>query len=219
MTVHDPALAARNRQAFEAAKRRNARTDWQRVRDIAEAQAAIVEPVRLGRDVEAAEWRDPEDTNPNRREPRRVKGHRRMDVLYHLYHGRHMLTRRQAAAGVRLRDDYEVSQGAKPGAERSEVRGGGTLGPAEAQLAAVARYRAAMQAMGPQLSGVVLHVVLHNGTLQEWREVQRAVATDKPGKVYVAAQRARAQLIEGLDRLEAHYGGGLALADEMRVEE
>ena len=216
--VTDQAAASRNRQAAETARRRDRQAEWRRVRDLAEAQTSPIEPVRLGRDVEASEWRDPEDTNPNRREPRRVRGHRRVDVLYHLHHSRKMLTRRQAAAGVRLRDDYEIAHGAKPGAERSEVRGGGELGPAEAQLAAVARYRDALKAIGPVLMGIVLHVVIDNRPLVEWVAVRRAMTAEAAREtVYAVSKRARAQLIDGLDRLDEHYGDRLTLEDEERL--
>ena len=217
VTHVDPALAARNRQAAEAARRRDRTAEFRRVRAIAEGQASPVEPVRLGRDVETADWRDPDDTNPNRREPRRVRGHKRIDVLTDLMH-RGTLSRLQVAAGFRLRDDCEIADGAKPGSERSEIRGGGARGgPEHAQLAAMARYRNAVRAIGPILSGVVVHVVLRNRSLSEWIDVRRAEGGTAETR-YAVAKRARAQLIDGMDRLEAHYGDGLTHDDEARVE-
>ena len=67
MSAFDPTLAARNRQRVAEAARKASSAQRRRVVDLGEVQGSPIEPVRLGRDVEAAEWRDPDDANVQRR--------------------------------------------------------------------------------------------------------------------------------------------------------
>ena len=100
------------------------------------------------------------------------------------------------------------------GSERSEVRGTAQALP---PVDAMRRYREAVQAIGSALAPIVLHVVLRNGTLAAWVDVRRA-ADAAPELRYRVARRVRAQLIEGMERLEAHYGDEITLQDEQRVD-
>lgn len=165
-----------------------------RVRAIEEGQAQPIEPVRYGRDVVAGEWTDPVQTNKFSKAPERVRGFRRTDALVTLLK-RGTITERHVAVGFKLRDDHELSEGARIGGQRSEIRGGGDAsGPADVQLAACARFRAAIQAVGKTVSGMVVHIVLNNQTIASWAEMKG-----------MSASVATGYLISGLDRLQDHY--------------
>jgi hypothetical protein len=178
-----------------------------RVAEIAVAQSETIEPVRYGRDVTASKWVDPVQANQFAKTPEKVKGFRRIDTLVRLLAGG-TLTKEHVAAGFRLRDDYEVSEGARPGSERSEIRGSGTGGPLDAQLAAVARYRAAIQAVGKIPSAMVLHVVLDNRSITAWAEPRGMSVSSATG-----------YLLCGMDRLQEHYGHSIEHRDIQRVED
>jgi hypothetical protein len=180
-----------------------------RVREITRQHEAPVEFVRLGRDVELAEWRDPTDDNPNARTPKTVKAYRRVDVLATLYKRGGLVTLEHRAGAERYRTAYEVGhEGAVGGG--SGGRGERVQecyqpgGPTMARLDQLSVYRAATQAVGPTLSGVLMHVVLLNSDVTgwaEWRGVRREVAMGF--------------LIAALDRLCEHFG--VFSLDEIRA--
>ena len=177
----DPALAARNRQQAHDAARKARNDERRRVIALSILQASPVEPVRMGRDVDVASWRDPEDTNVQRRTPKMVSGHRRIDTLIRLHLGG-TVTKEHVAAGFRFRDDHELSDGARPGSERTEIRGSsGAGGPDDVQLAAIARFRAAVEAVGKGPSTMVAHVVLLTRSLTAWAEARACSVSLAPG--------------------------------------
>jgi hypothetical protein len=172
--------------------------DLTRVREIARQHEAPVEFVRLNRDLKLADWRDPDDNDPKARAPKMIRAYRRIDVLAKLERDGKLVTREHRAGGERYRTDYEIGhEGASPGGARGErvqqsfQQGGPTL----MQLAHLTAYRQATQAIGFRLSGLVMHVVLHNQDVTPWAK-QRGVFRDV----------AMGYLIGGLDRLCDHYG-------------
>lgn len=178
-----------------------------RVAEISAAQSQTIEVVRYNRDVVVGEWVDPEQTNKFSKTPEKVRAFRRVDTLVRLLAGG-TLTKEHVAAGFRLRDDYELAEGARPGSERSEVRGTNVGGPADAQIAAVARYRNAVQAVGKSLCSMVLHVVLDNRSITAWAEPRGKSVSECTG-----------YLLAGMDRLVEHYGEALSAHELSRAEE
>jgi hypothetical protein len=95
----------------------------------------------------------------------------------------------------RYRDDFEVSQGARPGWERPEVGGGSQAsGPAHAQLQAAEAYRAANAAVGKTTSRILVAVTLCGQTLAEYAE-----------SCGLSAHAAKGYLVAALDSLRDHY--------------
>lgn len=139
--------------------------------------------VLRGPRVESARWRDPADMDVRARAPREIAGFRVVDTMQRLYLDGD-LTATDMAATTRLEDDYEIGEGARPGYARPEVGSESVVsyGPDGRQLDALARYRAAVQAIGLRHSAVLLPVVLAN-----------AEADDLPA------------LRAALDALAAHY--------------
>lgn len=138
------------------------------------------------------QWDDPDDTRTvGSRTVRQVHGFRRADPLITLH-------RRSPAdfpvaflrAAERLRDDYEMSEGARVRAGQ----GNGDMGIINAQMAAAARYRNAVQAVGPEPWAVLRLVVLDGWALLRWAQ-----------RFHVAEKTARRRLIAALDLLHLHY--------------
>ena len=112
-----------------------------------------------------AEWDDPDDTGRrNSTHARAVHGFRRADPILALHRrSPNEFTRQHVQACERLRDDHEIGQGVNLG-----LGSGGGLGPADAQMDAMARYRAAVRALGPRLWAIVDPVVIHWHTVAWW---------------------------------------------------
>ncbi len=187
------------------------RASRRRVMQIAASQEQSVEAVRLGRDVQEAEWRDPADNNPNARKPKTVRGHRRYDVLRGLKDGGDLVTIQHVATADRYRLDYEVGhEGANPGGEGGLVRVDQAYqedGPTHRRLAAMARYREATVAVGQTLNVILVHVVLLNRDVTSYavpRNIRREIAMG--------------YLVAALDRLLEHYGEP-SLDDLRRAED
>ena len=203
--IVDPALAARNRQRVEEAARKTRNEQRRKVVALADLQTGPVEKVRLDRDVEQTSWRDPDDDNPNRRTPKMVQGHRRIDHLLRMQR-ENIIDERQAASGVRFRDDYEIGEGARVGSERSEIKAGGVPEPDATQLDALRRYRLAVQAVGQGRCSLIMHVCLHNLSLTQWVDRKRMqneddAARSRPRLIVQATQEFR----ESMDLLVKHY--------------
>lgn len=140
--------------------------------------------------VMRAEWDDPNDTGRRGSYTRMVHGYRRSDPLITLHRrSPREVTDQHLRAAERLRDDYEISEGVNLG-----KGSGGESGPLDVQLDARARYRAAVQAVGPRLSTVLLPVVLSSWTVKQWAEDRGMSETKAAG-----------YLIAALDRLQDHF--------------
>lgn len=144
-----------------------------------------------------AEWDEPKETGRvenylrgGKSYVRQVQGFRRADPILALHRrSPNEFTRQHVQAAERLRDDHEIGQGVNLG-----LGSGGGLGPADAQLDAMARYRAAVQALGPRLWAIVDPVVIHWQTVAWWAE--------KFGR---SEHKAAGYLIAALDALHDHY--------------
>ena len=137
-----------------------------------------------------AEWDDPNDTGRRGTYTRMVHGYRRSDPLITLHRrSPREFTDQHLRAAERLRDDYEISEGVS-----LEKGQGGEAGPLDVQLDARARYRGAVQAVGPRLCTILLPVVLSSWTVKRWAEERDMSETKAAG-----------YLIASLDRLQDHY--------------
>lgn len=166
------------------------------------APDARPEPGKVARapTVIPAAWRDPEDVDANRREPRVIRGVRAADPLLVMHNRGGLVTKQHLAASQRLVDAYEVGVlGGQAGRGRQfgEPVGSGrqTAYPQEQQLAAMATFRAAMRC----LSGMQVHLVGH--------VVLGLPDPDRRDVAAFAAQRGvdekivRGQLVAALDAL------------------
>jgi hypothetical protein len=146
--------------------------------------------------VERAEWRDPDDTNPHRREAKVVEGYRASDNLVYM-HAKDCIGRGQMRAGQRLRKAYEL---AEFGISKSNVAALGTVhstgtpdGPSELRMINIERFNAAREAIG-RLTDVIIPIVCRGLSIREYSDRY---------KIPRAAVSAR--LIAGLDVLISYY--------------
>lgn len=153
-------------------------------------------------DIEAADWRDPADTNIRRKNPREVHGARRVDILVTMMRRKSPIELRHVAAADRYRIDYEVGiEGSHPGRDPMATSDAETpTDPEMGRLAALANFRHATQAVGKMLSGILVHVVLAGLDVSAW-------ATWKQTK----PEHAMGYLVAALDRLAEHYGISAAI--------
>lgn len=148
-----------------------------------------------------AEWRDPDDTNPLRREARRITGKRAYDPVMELHRLTPLVwTIQHVMAAERLRLDYEIGIcGAS--VRRSEARTGrrdpegGMLG----RLDHTTRYREAMAALGACGARDIKALVI-----QRWSLSDIAAAEG------IAVRRMSGRIEAGLTRLAEHYGLALS---------
>jgi hypothetical protein len=193
-----------NKAAVTAADRYAAAIAGQatRVAAIQAGHGQVVEPVRIGRDVELGSWVDPVQTNKFSKAAEKVTGFRRTDELRRLGK-RGTLTDHHVAAGYKLRDDHELSEGAQMGGAQMTVRiSTSSPGATTCQLDAIARFRAAIQAIGKSQADVVIAVVLLNQTVTTWSERRG-----------MALSRATGYLEGAMDRLVDHYQDVLTSSD------
>lgn len=181
------------------------------------AGAAVV-PHQVTRGyVETGAWDDPTDTGRrNSTNVRLVHGFRRADPLITLHRrSPHEVTERHLRAAERLRDDHEIGEGV-----RGVGRGaGGGVGPTDAQLDGLTRYREAVAAVGQSQCAILLPVVLAGWTVKRWVE-SKGPATDSNSRVLydrrgqplpaMTEQKAAGYLIAALDRLHEHYNPPVA---------
>lgn len=185
-----PSIAAEALRAAEA-RAEGLAPLVQRERVVDGRGAVLREPI-----VEAAEWGDPDDLNPNARAPRRVSGYRRVDELRRLCEAGHV-TEQQFKAGGRLLRDYELSDGSRPGCAVSGLRVDAVpSGPGAAQIDAARRYREAMRAVGQRAGSVLVMAVFGNASVSE---VARHFGVRHYGALGL--------LQAALQRLVEHYGG------------
>jgi hypothetical protein len=116
--------------------------------------------------VEPADWIDPDDSNPIRREARRVSGVRVVDALSQMHKRSGLVSKRHLKAARAWAADYEFGPaGARPGAERG-MTGSAPSGfgpaqyPEEARVQRVSRYNAACATLGETGTLILHHVVL-----------------------------------------------------------
>ncbi len=163
-----------------------------------------------------AEWADPHDTNPQRREARRVSASRAADPLVAMMQRGKLITDRHIKAAGKLLDDWECGVlGAKPGG--GKAFGSGASGgfqaaqyPEEARLAHLSSARAAQAAVGVTGFRILAHVVLGIPSPENRSVRAYAVRHD------MHEQTATGLLFASLERLAEHYNprGRNGIADE-----
>lgn len=124
-------------------------------------------------------------------------GYRRADPLMRMHKADpRLITRVHLGAARKFSEDYEVGMegGCSPGGLRVAVDGNEAPDVAEIRFAAMARYRAACDAIGPTLRTAVQLSVLH--------KVSLAAMAPRLG---MTPERASGWLLGGLDRLADHY--------------
>jgi len=175
----------------ERAKQAAAREAWQRAEDIRlEALAEDRAP--------AAQRRSTELRAPTAIPDRKTGGYRRANPLWRMHqadHGR-TITRLHLAAATRFSEDYEIGiEGARlTMAARGIQDGCETADVSQTRMAALARYRAACEALGGTLRTPVQLLVLHN------TPISRMV-----GLFGLVEDRLSGWVLAGLDRLCDHY--------------
>jgi len=148
--------------------------------------------------AEVASWDDPADTRTvGSRTVRQVHGFRRADPLITLHRRSPAdFTAAHLRAAERLRDDYEMSEGARV----RSGQGNGDMGIINAQMAAAARYRTAVQAVGATAWTILRLVVLDGWTLARMAAKFHADVATRTGEY-----RTRRWLMDALDALDLHY--------------
>lgn len=146
--------------------------------------------------VVKAEWIDPTDTNPNRREGKVVAGYRSHDGLVHL-HTIGSIGRGQMRVGQRFRKAYEL---AEFGISKSNIASLGMVhntgtpdGPTEMRLLNIERFTAAKEAVG-RLMDVIRPIVCNGMSIREYSDQYK-----------VSRATVSARLIAGLDVLISYY--------------
>jgi hypothetical protein len=149
--------------------------------------------------AEAGSWRDPADTSPNRRKPKRIEGYRAADALSTLKRRGSQITQLHLRAANRLRSSHELGElGVRPGYERLEVGSayfGPTDGPNVMRLDALQSYREAREAVPRSQWPILEHVVIGNGSVSSYGAEHR-----------MRRDQAVGYLIAALDCLVDHYG-------------
>lgn len=165
---------------------------------VTEDAATIPEAQLTNEHATRDQWDDPADTRTvGSRTVRQVHGFRRVDPLITLHRRSPAdFTVAHLRAAERLRDDYEMSEGARVRAGQ----GGGDMGIINAQMAAAARYRNAVQAVGPEPWTVLRLVVLDGWTVARFAE--KFYPDDVRS---VGGKWTRRRLIGALDLLHLHY--------------
>jgi len=143
-----------------------------------------------------AEWDDPEDTNTSgARTARQASGYRRTDPLRLLHRRGEHVTKQMLQDAERYRDDFEIGAlGAKFGGGLSIGIGGTSGGFSDRQAMAMARYRAANEAVGREAEAVLGDIVLGLMDLTTWAAAQG-----------VSRQHATGLLVAAMQRLREHY--------------
>ena len=143
-----------------------------------------------------AEWRDPADLNPNRRDPRVIKGKRAYDAITY-FSGIGTFNKRQTAAARKLRDQFERAGGIRIGYDRLTNVGSG-YGPrdglSEQQEVAIQAFEEARGAVGPSLWPIVFGVVLDD---QRLTEIGKRLGQQ--------AYQVQTRLLAAIDRLADYY--------------
>ena len=146
---------------------------------------------------QATEWIDPDDSDPNRRTARRVRGVRRVDPLDVLAAANPARwTPERVAAGRRYYALWAACQCSGRPLVPMRVTGSAATadGAAVAGVDAVTRFREASEAVSVRAYGAIALVVIEGASL---RDVATALG--------VSQATASADLLTGLDCLAAHF--------------
>lgn len=136
----------------------------------------VVHKVRVDNNTAiASEWRDNEDTNPNRRHARVVHGYKARDSIQVLLDNG-SITRGHASAGRRFRKEYELgSVGLRQARDLSAAPSGfasGT-GPSESRSRALEAWNTTSTALMPHLLEVMMAIVIAEETMLSYAQRKR----------------------------------------------
>jgi hypothetical protein len=129
----------------KSARRKARATPRGRVLDLLADDRAehVIPSVRIANgSAQPSTWRDPSDSNPNRRVPRVVDGHRAYDTIAHLK-AIGTLTRGHAETATRFRREHELAQGVMGSSkwERQPATVGPSGGPSQGLMQSLERWR------------------------------------------------------------------------------
>ena len=151
----------------------------------------VVEPIRLAGDgVVAADWRDPEDNNPNRRTAKVIHGFRARDQVDILVENG-TFNRNQAYAAKRFRTLYELGEvglKASPNLLEAKVGFESSGGPSEQRLMWLQAYRQMCQALRPGNVRVLLAIVIGGQRVKDYAARERMRPTFASGVLLGAVQ-------------------------------
>jgi hypothetical protein len=138
--------------------------------------------------AERGHWDDPTDVNERSKSPRQQHGYRRADPIATL-HARQPLkvTRRHVRVCERLRDDSEISSGARPGDGLGGLNGSSSSdGPTAAACMATESLRRAKAAVGPSLWKIVDSIVLSGVSIKVYSTNRRITEHNTKGYLMAA---------------------------------
>lgn len=136
----------------------------------------VVHKVRIdNKSALTGDWRDPDDSNPNRRVARLIHGYRARDSVQTLVDN-NTISRGHAYAARRFRKEYELGKiGLRPSRNLAEAPSGFASGdgPSEARMRAMQTYEATSGALLPHLLEAVIAIVIFDHTIQSYAESRR----------------------------------------------
>lgn len=179
----------RLRQSIRQAKREGAVAQLKRVASFDDGEPVV--PLVATQSVMAADgtvlrgplttradWRDPDDVNPNRREPKKVAGVKRADpletaLLRPKQHDYIALRREHVIAADQYRYAWEIGPGgARPGADRfqgfTDRAFGPSSGPTEVQSARMEAWRRLDAQFSPAAQDALHYIVLDRNPVSKW---------------------------------------------------
>lgn len=166
------------------------------------------------RHVDETAWRDPSDTNPNKRAAREIRGYRYGDPITPL-ETRGTIDGRQARAFRKFRAAWEVAiEGASPGRDLS---GGGSqstgsgMQMAEIRMLKLAEVRDVCSVAGKRGSWLLIYLLGYNAPQNGGNTLRSfAEASDEEAKVI------KGVLVSTLDRVADHYEPAqISIVDEI----
>ena len=144
-----------------------------------------------------AEWSDPDDVNPRRREARVIRGIKSTDIIDILI-DKGTLGKHQARAAQRFRKEYELGEvGLRASRGLAEVRSGFEPGegPSASRLLHLEAWQATAYVVGKYAMPLMIHVLIFGKTTTSYAEQNRM------GRHLPAGM-----LLNSLNRLREHYG-------------
>lgn len=144
-----------------------------------------------------AEWQDPDDVNPRRREARIIRGMKSTDIIDILV-DKGTLGKHQARSAQRFRKEYELGEeGLRASRGLGEVRGGFEpgQGPSEMRVLHLRVWQETAFIVGKSAMPLMLHVLIHG------RSTASYAAKHKIGRHLPAGM-----LLNSINRLREHYG-------------
>lgn len=146
--------------------------------------------------VVVGEWRDPDDTNPNRRVARVVRGYRSRDSIEILLDSG-TISKSHARAARRFRKEYELGEiGLRASRNPAEAPTGfdAPTGPSEARMRHLEVYRETLGALSSHLLDVLLAIVIRDESAHTFAKKKKMSRSAVAGYILAC-----------LDHLKDHY--------------